>query len=87
MRLKLDENMDIRLAALLRQAGHDTTTVRVEGLRGTADPALYEHCILKAVPSSPSIWTSQISCVTRPSVPQVSWFSAAQTISFPQCGS
>ena len=44
MRLKLDENVDARLAALLRQAGHETRTVRHQRLRGTADPALYEHC-------------------------------------------
>ncbi len=44
MKFKLDENVDARLAVLLRQAGHDVTTVRDQGLRGTADPALYEHC-------------------------------------------
>lgn len=45
MRLKLDENVDVRLAVLLRQAGHDVTTVRDQGLCGIADPALYEHCV------------------------------------------
>ena len=45
MRLKLDENMDARLTVLLRHAGYDVTTIRDEGLRGMADPALYEHCI------------------------------------------
>ena len=45
MRLKLDENVDARLALLLRQAGHETTTVRDQGFRGVADPFLYEHCI------------------------------------------
>ena len=47
MRLKLDENLDARLALLLRQAGHDTTTIVGQGLRGIADPALYEHCTLE----------------------------------------
>jgi predicted nuclease of predicted toxin-antitoxin system len=44
MRLKLDENIDARLAVLLRQAGHEAATVRDQGLHGTADPALYDHC-------------------------------------------
>jgi predicted nuclease of predicted toxin-antitoxin system len=44
MRLKLDENIDARLAVLLRQAGHEASTVRDQGLSGTADPALYDHC-------------------------------------------
>lgn len=44
MKLKLDENVDARLVVLLRQAGHETTTVRDQGLRGIADLALYEHC-------------------------------------------
>ena len=45
MRLKLDENIDARLAAVLRQAGHDATTVREQELYGTIDPDLYNHCI------------------------------------------
>ena len=45
MRIKLDENVDARLASLLRQAGHETKTVREQGLEGTEDPALYHHCI------------------------------------------
>jgi len=48
MRLKLDENVDARLALLLRQAGHETTTVRDQGLRGIEDPELYKHCSSEA---------------------------------------
>ena len=44
MRIKLDENVDSRLAVLLREAGHDTTTVQEEGLCGTEDEALCEVC-------------------------------------------
>ncbi len=33
MKLKLDENLDTRLAALLKQAGHDVLTVRDRRLR------------------------------------------------------
>ena len=47
MKLKLDENLDARLAMLLRQAGHETKTVRDQGLRGVADSSLYEHCTLE----------------------------------------
>jgi len=45
MRLKLDENIDARLAAFVRQAGHETTTVLDQGLHATVDPALYDHCV------------------------------------------
>ena len=44
MRLKLDENIDARLVDVLRQAGHEATTVREQGLPGIEDPALYDHC-------------------------------------------
>lgn len=45
MRLKLDENIDERLTVLLREAGHDTTTVREQSLHGTADIDLSAHCV------------------------------------------
>jgi predicted nuclease of predicted toxin-antitoxin system len=44
VKLKLDENVDARLAVLLRQAGHETTTVRDQRLLGMADSVLYERC-------------------------------------------
>lgn len=44
MRLKLDENVDARLTVLLQQAGHEAMTIRDQGLRGTADPAVFAHC-------------------------------------------
>ena len=44
MRIKLDENVDARLAALLRDAGNDANTVREQGLHGTEDKAFYEMC-------------------------------------------
>ncbi len=34
MRIKLDENLDARLATLLREAGHDTNTAQEQSLRG-----------------------------------------------------
>ncbi len=45
MRLKLDENIDERLVVLLRDAGHDASTVREQDLRGTVDPDLYNHIV------------------------------------------
>ena len=44
MRIKLDENIDLRLTALLKEAGHDAITVQEQGLRGIADRELYELC-------------------------------------------
>lgn len=44
MRIKLDENVDARLATLLKEAGHDATTAQEQGLCGTEDKALYEVC-------------------------------------------
>lgn len=45
MRLKLDENIDARLAVVLRGAGHDALTVREQNLHGTDDIDLYQLCI------------------------------------------
>ena len=42
MRLKLDENLPVELAAELRAMGHDADTVPDEGLCGEADPAIVE---------------------------------------------
>lgn len=38
MRFKLDENIDVRAAAVLSAAGHDVTTVAGQELGGTEDP-------------------------------------------------
>ncbi len=40
MRFKVDENLPIEVAALLRDAGHDAHTVNEEGLGGAPDPDL-----------------------------------------------
>lgn len=44
MRLKLDENIDARLAGLLQASGHDALTVREQNLHGTDDIDLYRIC-------------------------------------------
>jgi predicted nuclease of predicted toxin-antitoxin system len=45
MRLKLDENVDARLADVLRGAGHDVATVAEQGLHGAEDEALLAVCV------------------------------------------
>lgn len=44
MKLKLDENLDARLAATLREAGHEAATVAGQGLSGLDDEALFTLC-------------------------------------------
>jgi len=44
VRLKLDENLGIRCADLLRSAHHDVTTVAEQNLRSSPDKKLLETC-------------------------------------------
>lgn len=44
MRFKLDENLPGDLCALLRDAGHDATTVGGQRLSGSDDATLYAIC-------------------------------------------
>ena len=44
MKLKLDENIDVRLAPIMAAAGHDVDTVKAEGLSGEPDETIYETC-------------------------------------------
>ena len=44
MRFKLDENLPVELADLLRRAGHDVATVLDQGLGGARDPELASVC-------------------------------------------
>jgi len=44
MRIKLDENLGRRGAALFKAAGHDVETVADEGLSGSSDRELIEAC-------------------------------------------
>ncbi len=44
MKFKLDENLPVEAADILKQAGYDTETVFSENLVGTSDPNLAEHC-------------------------------------------
>jgi hypothetical protein len=44
MRLKLDENFDVRLVSVLAADGHDVDTVAAEGLSGRDDDTIYAAC-------------------------------------------
>ena len=44
MRFKLDENLPVELAALFREAGHDTVTVGDQKLGGVTDSGLATVC-------------------------------------------
>lgn len=45
MRFKLDECMDVRLAALFEASGHDVETVFSENVSGSSDRAIYTLCL------------------------------------------
>ncbi len=42
MKIKLDENLPLRLASLLRDLGHDVHTLKDESLLGRADAEIWE---------------------------------------------
>jgi predicted nuclease of predicted toxin-antitoxin system len=48
VRFKLDENLDPRLSALVREDGHDVETVLSEGLSGSNDEVVYDVCLQEA---------------------------------------
>ncbi len=45
MRVKLDENLPIRLKALFERSGHDSATVLDEGMGGASDPDVAAACL------------------------------------------
>jgi predicted nuclease of predicted toxin-antitoxin system len=45
VRLKLDENLGLRIADFFRGAGHDVETVAGEGLSGADDDTVFQACI------------------------------------------
>ncbi|MGH7492567.1 MAG: DUF5615 family PIN-like protein [bacterium] len=45
MKFKLDENFGKRTQHLFKASGHETQTVREEGLQGSPDQTLFRHCL------------------------------------------
>jgi predicted nuclease of predicted toxin-antitoxin system len=45
VKIKVDENIGRSGVDLLRQAGHDVTTVREQGLTGAADEDVFSTCV------------------------------------------
>lgn len=45
MRFRLDENLDVRLADLPAEGGHDAATVLSQGLSGRGDEAICDTCV------------------------------------------
>lgn len=45
MKFKIDENLPVELADLLRAAGYDATTVHEQGLRGVPDESVLRMCL------------------------------------------
>lgn len=43
MKIKLDENLPLRLVSLLTELGHDVHTLQDEGLSGAEDARVWEH--------------------------------------------
>ena len=44
MKFKVDENLPVEVAQLLRETGHDVITVLEQGLGGAKDQAVAEIC-------------------------------------------
>ena len=44
MKFKIDENLPVEIAALLRDAGYEATSIVDQGLGGSADPDIAAVC-------------------------------------------
>jgi hypothetical protein len=65
VKIKLDENLGERGAALFRRAGHDVATVPQEHLAGAGDRKLIDFC-RRAAAWSRSTWISAIHSSSNP---------------------
>ena len=45
MKLKLDENLDLRLVPLFAEGGHDVSTVKQQGLSGAPDEEVFRVAV------------------------------------------
>jgi hypothetical protein len=83
MRFKLDENLDVTLALLLQQAGHDVETVLSQRLSGQPDAEIYRVCQAENRGSSPWTWIIRIRCVFQPRARRALSSSVRRGRSFP----
>lgn len=44
MRFKIDENLPVEVAAILKEAGHDAMTINEQNMSGELDPAVASVC-------------------------------------------
>ena len=87
MGIKLDENVDARLAMLLKKAGHDTNTIQEQNLHGTEDKALYDICkVDETVSWSVLTWIFPTCSAFLLKEPRGLLCYEDRTISFPPCG-
>jgi hypothetical protein len=66
MKFKLDECMDVRLAVLFVNAGHNAQTVYGEGVSGEPDSEIYAFARENDGFSSRKIWLSQTLLLSHP---------------------
>lgn len=79
MRIKLDENLPLRLVRILVPLGHETDTVPQEGLAGKDAPAFGKRHKRSADFSSRRIWTFR-TCVGLRQAPTTAFYLCAYGI-------
>ena len=79
MKFKVDENLPVEIADLLRSAKHDVTTVHSQRLMGQLTRASSQSVGKKAASWSRWIWISPMSVPIRQKNPRALWYCACVT--------